>query len=159
MIPDDFMDRIIAGIREQVSEYAELMPRFLIGTPKNGLLVVMAPFSNDREKDSVAQLVREMAKEHDADFVVFVSESWVVSDDNARKYQEGRAAGKWRQVADCPFKQDCVVFIVETKIGAKTGWGMIATTDKKRTLGEVTTRKSDGMSGRFTNLLPKETAQ
>lgn len=149
-------------VREQVeASKNELMPRFMIFTGQNEMVMVMAQFGEEKEKDATADLVRSLVKTHDAACVVMVSESWTVEGNNAKMYEAGRKLGHWSQVADCPWRQECVMFLVETKTGHQIGRGMISKkADGKRTFGDVKIIEGRGMTGRFTNFIAdKQQAQ
>jgi hypothetical protein len=147
----NLLNEVVERARKNLEEHGELIPVFFVGGER-GLRIVGATFTSDEEKDKTADVVRSFCREENADFVMFVAESWSVGADKADEFKKGLEEGKWKNVAGCPFRTEIVSFMVETKASDKMGYAEIKTVNGKKTFGEVEFTESQS-SGRFTHFL------
>lgn len=155
----DLLKGVIETARANLEYSGSLLPVFFIGNEKT-LNVVGAVFCNDREKDAASDAIRRMSKEIDADFVVFVTESWTIAPEHSEEFMLGIRNGKYKRVSDHPKRQEIVSFIIETRLSDCVGIAKIETrSDGSKTFGEVEMKEGEN-SGRFTHFLgPKAVRQ
>lgn len=75
----EMLETILNTSRAVLQDTREHIPMFLIGKGDEILGQVMAPFRNAEEKKLVAEGVRKICTEFEADFVIFVAESYAYS--------------------------------------------------------------------------------
>lgn len=144
--------KIIQGARENVKANECLLPVFFIGN-HDGMKIIAAPFENEHEKAMAAWVVKETAKRENADFVLFVAESYTIKDQAAvKEFLANR--DKYPSLSEHPQAIEVVVFSLETHSGRHIGMAEIA---KDRALQEI--KWSDNTTkteGRFACLLPNK---
>jgi hypothetical protein len=146
---DEMILKVIEGAKSNLKNSTELMPTFFVGAGEK-ISIVGAPFSTEREKDVIADGIRAMAEELQADFVVFLSETWTLSPEDGKDFMENRH--KYRSVSEHPRKKEAVTLMLETRFEVKMGMAEIL---PGREMGEIKWITPDSATGRFTNLLPK----
>jgi hypothetical protein len=123
---------------------ASLLPTFLI-QGRERVLVIGAPFEDEREKDIIADAIRFTLKMERAESYSFMSEAWVLTQDIDEPYIQPAKSDKRREV---------VIIIAVDRDGA----GRMRTYEMKRNDKGVVTelsRESDVdeiHGGRFSNL-------
>lgn len=146
----EMVKKVIEMAAVNLKQEELLLPTFFVGK-EDGIAIVGAPWGNDsREKDHAAEEVKRIAKEMKAEFILFVSESWTIRDQEAaREFQNDRR--KYPSVKDHPKAVEVVMFTLETQTGARVGLAEIL---PGRVMGEVIWQpKEMHMEGRFSNLL------
>ena len=140
------VDAIISQARKNLEQDGELAPVFFVHTPK-GLAVLITPFENDFQKQLVVMQVKVFAKEHKADWILFVTEGWMV------KAKEGEADSVGRP-SEHPDRVEGVIFSFEAK-GEESTMAVVEQTlytDGHKSFGEVKFEESM-TGGTFSNLL------
>lgn len=137
---------------EQIAVYPELVPVAFIGNTR-GALICGLDFSSEEAKLCSVEAVRQTARSHEADFVLLVSESFMLEDDAAKDYMAH--PGKYANVSEHPGAIDCVIFQLDTLAGNYTGRAVIETLPKGRRLGATEFLRADSSSGRLAGLLPR----
>lgn len=146
---DEMITGIVEATKKNMASSDWLLPTFFIGSKAKGLSIIGAPFGNDREKDSTAEQIKKIAHEQDADFVLFIAESWTIKDQVAvREYMENR--DMYSSMSEHPKAIEVVVFALETKT---RNWQAMADILPNRVLGAIEWRESEKLEGRFVNLL------
>lgn len=127
----------------------QLPPIFYIGNSKE-VAVVGAFFETAEDKDNTAKAVRKMVEKMQATFVLFIAESWSLSDPEAAlDYMNNR--DKYKSVSDHPKAVEIVAFTLETlKEGDFMG---IAPIGAGRVLGDVRWMENPDVEGRFTKFM------
>jgi hypothetical protein len=145
----DAMKSIIENTRQFLKVGETLLPTFFVGNGQN-VSVLGVQWATEQDKDIAAAGVKRLAKEMSAIFVLFVAETWMLSEDAANDFMKNPK--KYKSVAEHPGAEEVVYFTLETK--TKT-WFASAPILKDRELGEVTWRLQDqgAAKGRFTDFL------
>lgn len=153
MTPEsEMIQKIIDGAKMNVKLNAELLPVFFIVNDSTKTLeIVGAHMENERAKDMTAKAVGELAKAIEADFIVFVTEAYVVEGLGAADVDA--VYKKYGSLRNHPDAKERVVFTIETKTRQHTGFADIL---KNRELGEVKWLEPELVEGRFSNLLGKK---
>jgi hypothetical protein len=86
----------------------------------------------------------------EADYVVFVAESWTIKPEDTDEFMKNRE--KYRQVSDFPRCLECVLFTIETTTTLKMGMAPIL---EGRVMGDVEWKQADTVETRFQFLGPK----
>lgn len=154
MRPDsEMIQKTIQMIREDLPTMDQVPPVFFVGNATDICVVVADSFNGDAEKDQVAQQVGLLAKKMKADFILFVSESYVLRDPvAAQEYLDNREKYEY-SVSKHPKAEEVVMFMLETGTSHTTG---LAPVLAGRVMGDVEWTSMPGTSGRFANLLGKK---
>jgi len=145
---DDLKIEVIERAKADLKAKDGILPKFFVF--KHGQLAIIgAPFSNETEKDAVAEVVRDVAQ--DADFVIFVSEVWSLSDaEGSKDFMENRSKYPGG-VQDHPKAVEKVMIHVETANGGvEMG---TATILADREMADVEWTKMDNYKGRFSSFI------
>ena len=158
MTTDEMLNLVLEPTRNIIQHTRDtLLPIFILVVPGGENAIVGAEFEDDIQKDLAAAFVKKKAAEIGAVGIVFVSEAWTTPAGRGDEFEAGRKAGLWSNLEECPFRQDSVVFMLETHAGSKMARAPIMTLeDGSRRMGEVDMHDTGRTSGRFANLLPKE---
>lgn len=149
----DLVEKLIGKVCENVGAFPELAPVAFIGNVR-GAIVCGLDFSCDDAKDFSASQVREMAKTHEADFVMLVSESYALEDASAAHYLANRA--QYPTVKSHPDCKECVTFHLDTLAGNFIGRALIEKSPAGvRSVAAPEFIRSDSVEGRFARFLPK----
>ena len=143
----------------------EILPTsFVMNSKKNSITIIVHLFDNDMEKDMNRAMIIKTVEKDNADSVLFVAESWMLTDKNTnsekeselyREYQEGIKSGKYKNMGDHPAATEIIMFQYECVKGMWTGMATIKPMlKKKRFIDSVELFQSERMSGRFTHLIP-----
>lgn len=148
MTPDDsVISGLIESTKANLKNGPELLPCFFVGY-NGGLQVIGAPFGDDAQKDAVASFIKTKAK--DADFILFVAESWTIKDQAAAKEYLKNRSDYGHDMSSHPKAVEVVMFQLETRTRC---WHAVADILQDRTLGEVKWVQPTKMEGRFSNLM------
>lgn len=150
MTPDsDAMKSIIENTRQFLKVGKTLLPTFFVGNGAH-LQVIGVQWATEQDKDIAAATVKKVAKEMNACFVLFVAETYMLSEDAAKDFMANPQ--KYGSVAKHPEAKEVVYFVLETK--TKT-WFAGADILKDRELGAVEWKPQDpgSASGRFSEFL------
>lgn len=141
--------KTIETARQNLKQFPELLPTFFVGNQEE-VQIVGTPFSNnERDKDTAAEVVKQMAAKMGADFILFVAESYILTDPEATKeWMDGKS--KYKYIKDHPLAKEVVIFQLETSTTQQLG---VADILKDREMGDVKWNKGDDAKGRFSNLL------
>lgn len=146
------VEGILAAARENFEKSEYLLPMFYVSnSAKNETALVATPFTSQdpNDKRAVAWQVKKIARDMDADSLVFVSESWAVRPEDAKEFMENR--DKYPNVRDFPKRIDVLSLLIESNFG--NFHGSIETTGRKVT-GTLHFQRTDKSTGIFSNLLP-----
>lgn len=152
LTPDSPMVKdIIKAARENLkSSPGGLMPVFFIGSDHD-CQVLGCSWETADDKDRVVAQVRWVANKSKADFVLFVSESWMIGAEHADHFMKNR--DKYPEVRLYPHRQEAVMFVLETEMKTFSGKAPIL---KNREMGEVEWLEMKAMEGRFTGFPSKK---
>lgn len=127
-----------------------LLPVFHIGNISDfKSTMVGAIFENEREKDVIAQMVKKIAFDMSADFIIFISESWSIRQEDTKEFMDNR--DKYPSVESFPKRISIIAFMVESHYGCYIATAMI----EGEAVGELKFSPAPAeMRGRFTHLLP-----
>lgn len=117
----------------------------------------MIQSATKEQKDRVADSIRLLAAQMDADFVFVLMEAYSLRADKVARYEE--LLDHYGSLANCPesWRLDVVSFSLETRHGM---WGAQVpvkpkgVSKKKRTIGKADFRLFTEVQGRFVHLLP-----
>lgn len=107
--------RVVEFTSSQVERSKDIIiPMFYISKGEK-MEMVACPFRDEFEKVSAGNFIREKAKKMEADFVMFVSESWALAltKEEQDEFQANRE--KWPQVKDHPKAIDIIMFQYQSK--------------------------------------------
>jgi len=138
---------VLRAARENLKNSDELLPTFFVGNDKD-VRIVATPFGSDDDKDRASLVVRAMAAEMRATYIMFVSETWMVPPGRADEFMRNR--DKYPSVSDFPGKLEKLYISIETESANYTGLADIL---PGREIGEIKWNKPNDVSGRFANLL------
>lgn len=148
--------KLIEHTEEGVRSHGADMPPvvFLFNTERSEINVVGAEdFTSTASKDVFAKAVQGLALAMEADMSVFISESWMLSNDDAIEYQANpdKYPGG---MADHPKRFEIVMFAVETKGGSWMAQAEIKTDANGRSLGPTQFIEAE-VKGRFSEFLDR----
>lgn len=149
------INTIIDTAKRNLKDSDSLQPVFFI--VKDETVGLFPPdFSTDEKKDEAAKAVRMIVKKMDADFVFFLSESWIA----ACKTEEEMAANRAKygqSLEGWPGTREVVLFRYETP---STSWSGMADILPDREMGEVEWKQTSRAEerGRFTNFFEAKEA-
>ncbi len=148
------IEGVIKQAQESVGEEEMIMPMAFIGNDEK-VTVCALDFHNDEAKTYCANMIRKLAKEMNAEFVFFVSESWMSKLSEAEMKMHERTG---MRVSERHDRIDCVLFQLESVYGNYMAMCEIEMKDGKRTIKDPEFSKHDtgGMTGRLMNLLPAQ---
>lgn len=150
-VTDKFITDIIDAAGAAVADGVMVSPTYFIGNDLQKH-ILHADYSSVEAKEESAMMVRRLAKELDADYVLHVSESWAIKDIEAGKdYQSNQAKYKY-SMSNHPKAVEIVIFNLETHDKVLMGFGDIISNSDKRTLGKVSWNETE-IFGRFSNFL------
>jgi hypothetical protein len=156
-----FVKSIVEQTKTVVKMSDQVCPIFFIGVEEDGkinLNIMQADWGGPQEevnqkKDITANAVQMVAAEMNADFILFVSESWVVEDTaNCGLSSEEMRKKYPGSLENHPERKEIVTFMLETRGKQYAGMAPIL---PERNLGEIEWKEFDRMEGRFTGLLPR----
>jgi len=156
MKPDSLMVlKTIEHVKEQIPTTDCLPATFFVGN-ETDLNIVVAAFDDDADKEKSAAVVKDLALKMKAEFILFVSEAYMLKGDEATKdYLANRH--KYQNLSDHPGAAEMVLFQIETATSVRVGTALI---QEGRTLGPVEWSPATDFKGRFSSLLgPKPTLQ
>lgn len=140
---------IVTGAKMNLKIGPELMPTFFIGTDNGEIDIVVAHLENERAKNMTTAIIKEKAKQMHADFIIFVSESYILE----TKDKEGAIEEVYEQygsIKNHPDAKEVVTFSIETKTSQRLGHASIS---EKREMGEIQWMEPTETEGRFSNIL------
>jgi len=147
---DEMVQKVVEQARKNLKSSDMLLPTFFVGT-SDQMVIVGADWQDDQDKDLVAYKVKRLAHEMNAEFVVFVAESWTMDSGDAPDFMKNR--DKYPDVHSYPKSYECVMFSIETATSIQMGRAKIL---EGRVMGDIEWMRSDGSEGRFTNFLGKK---
>ena len=149
---DNFVEKfLMPRLLENINDEGGLMPVAFVGSTETKQVGIVAmAFQNVEEKDACSEVIKEIAQKFQADYVVFVSESWTVPSEHIEEFTNNR--DKYPEVASFPKKSEVVMIMVDTKT---SNWIGMCEIYKGRKLGKPKFMKSHSAEGRFSNFLPK----
>lgn len=147
---DKELPPVLHMIEQTWMRTGELQPMAFIGNKAHVGILPMR-FTTPETKDIYAEAIRALVKKTDADFVVFVAESWTLAIDGQspgeaeKTYRDWQKSGK--SLADHPRRREVVMVTYEDRYGA-TRLGML-TVRPDRTLAPIEWSEADTNAGRF----------
>lgn len=133
-----------------------LVPFAFVGnlTSKETYPVMLDTGSNDK-KDRSAELIRQLAEIHDADFVFVIMDAWSLPADKMPQVEE--ILDRYGSIGASPYRIDVVAFSLETRYGIWVAQVQVQpkSGDKQgRTFGIPSFQHFTEVQGRFVDLLP-----
>lgn len=114
------------------------------------VLPIVLDFPDEHGKDFSSQMISVLAKEFHPEYIVFVSEAWIL--ETTVEGNEKRITGQ--SLEHHPDRLDVIMYSLETKHGIWLGKSKITThADNTRTAGVPEFIKPNHATGRFANLL------
>lgn len=151
MKPDsEIITDIVKMVGENVKDSPELLPTFFVGYDDKWD-VYATLFHNEEEKDAIASLIKSKVKEKNADFVLFVSEAYVLKCATEEEWKKEHA--KYGSVSAHPNAQEIVNFVLETP---NRCWHAQADISADRYMGNVDWNEPTELKGRFANFFGVE---
>lgn len=149
----DVVKGIISTARENIKS-GSLLPTFFVGkeTPneKPEIAIVGAPFESDEEKDMSAIVVKQIAKQLDANFIIFLSECWILKVENTTENLNLKPSLS-------PNREEVITISIETPEGQYVGMAPVIRNGDEVSFTEFDWKHSlEKSKGRFTNLLPQQ---
>lgn len=147
----DMLDAGFWHARQGLADKGEVVPVFSVFG--DTIVTVPAVFENEKDKDTVAMMVRELVQLHEAESVLMVSEMWMLP--HGISVSEARALyARYGAVSKMPQRIEGVVVTIETRYGQH--WQATAPTVRNGRvvkLGAVTYKnlaeEAEEFSGRF----------
>jgi len=103
----------------EIFEKEDLVPiLFIFNSKTKQIAAVLMNFTNQREKEGMAEKAKELVKELKADATLFICESWILGGDEAEKFLKNKKESQ--SLANHPDANDCVMFAFESRQG---NWG------------------------------------
>lgn len=144
---------IIDKIQLNLKKYEQLHPvAFLLNEKK--MEIFASDFSNEKQKNYFAELLKQSARKMNADAVCFVAESWTLPDKYRTKEDMDRILKQYGSISEFPERVEIVAIMLETREGKWTGMADIKPAKKGRKMAGLSWMKADMMEGRFSHLLP-----
>lgn len=157
MIPEacqNTIDALTSVIREQVMEGKPIPPCVFFGKKDKPTIPLPIDCSSNSAKDASALMIRMFAKNAQPDFIIHVSEAWMVthlkSMEEVKKYKE-----QYPDLEQAPDREEVVMLSLETKMGRWLGCSPIKVVDGKRTFDDFKMEMSGRFEGRFTGFMPR----
>lgn len=116
---------------------------------------VMLNTGSDVKKDRSAELIRQLAHLHQADFVFVIMDAWSLPPDKMGRLDE--ILERYGSIGASPYRVDVVAFSLETRHGIWVAQVPVAgsgDTGKARTFGTPGFHRFTEAQGRFVDLLP-----
>lgn len=150
---------VIDSANKLLKTHAQLMPiAFVINDADKKLIPVGAQFPDIDAKDYFAETIKQMASRHNADAIIFLSESWGLSDVDARAWVAGDNAKYDYLMENHPRRLDQLMVQLECRDGCWLGRANLLPAKKGRKTGRFEWFKAGQTEGRFTHLLPVQYA-
>lgn len=146
----ELLEGIAEAARMNLKQSGGVLPVFLVGRGTEVIVPIGAMFRNAQEKDKVASYVQKVCHDVDADFVIFVSESYSYIGADAEKMY-----AKYGSVEKIPNRKEVVTIQYESNGVVIGGIAEIVMIDGIKTCGKMTWQKMEKGGGRFSDLLPK----
>ncbi len=160
MIPSSYrsiIDPLIGVARGILESGEQLVPVAFVGNlSTHQTYQVMMNAASDATKDNSAELVRYLAKLHEADFIFMIMDAWGLPPEKMHRYRE--ILERYGSVGASPYRVDIVSFSLETRHGlwmAQVPVKPKGVSKKKRTFGEPQFQLFTEAEGRFVRLLPE----
>ncbi|MBK1718457.1 hypothetical protein [Thiocystis violacea] len=158
-IPSTYLE-IISPLIDQARRIMEqgesLVPFAFVGNlTREEILPVMLHTETDKDKDASAALIREIAREIEADFIFVITEAWSLPSEQAPRYAE--IIAEYGSIGDSPHRVDIVSFTLETDHGiwaAQIPIGPTGHSPSGRTFTPPRFQYVSDIGGRLTSLLP-----
>lgn len=148
------VEKLCEKARQMVEEHPSLHPAAFLIDKDYRFHVVQTIFGDEcyrqvgKQKDAFAETVRRLSREHDIVAVLFIAESWTLSQDDAKEFQEN--IDKYQGIASHPRRREAVVAQLETK---ETNYLAVAEISPERKVGEFDFNEVESMGGRFAKFL------
>lgn len=155
--PPANLDWLIGGLVDQVRQNLErdghLAPVvFVIRTDKREIDVVSGSMGSTKEKDYIAEAVRQRARRMQADAICLVTEAWSLPPEDAPHAQ--KICEQYGSLSSYPGRIEIVAISIETTDGVWMAQAPITRTQGKPSIELPTWYKAEASSGRFMHLLP-----
>lgn len=119
MDQNDFrVQKVIAIVKTGIGHVSQLPPTFFVGSG-DAVAVMSTEFDTNKQKDMVSQEIRLMVERTSPEYVIFVSEGWMVTKDSTDDHESFREVEG--SLEHCPGSEEIVSIIVETPISSMTG--------------------------------------
>jgi len=146
------LDTALPLFRNNVASEGGMMPVAYVGSTKEEKVAIVGmSFNTPSEKDQCANTVRRLAKETNADFIIFAAESWTVPPEFTEDYMKNQH--KYKGVSTYPHRQEAVMISVETKDKV---WSSICLISREKDGVKLTPpefTEVNASQGRFSHLL------
>lgn len=153
-VPDD-VKPVLVMIEKTWAHAHEIQPMAFVGKG-NSVGIVPMQFRGEDAKDFYAKALRDLVKELDAQWIVFVSESWVLKLEGMSAEQSRAEYSRWMKLhgtlASHPKRREVIIVNYENRHGGKMGMIEIR---PDRTLAPIEWQQTDANEGRFTGFFKK----
>lgn len=155
------VDPIIADAVRRLADGLGVTTAAFIGCLGQGdPLRIAIDASSDAAKATAAHTIRQAAAVMRADYVFTLLDTWLLPARDAHRYTE--ILSKYGSLSQAPMRVEALAMQLETHVGVWAAMPIIqlaAPSKKKRRLaGEVCFSRYDAAQGRFSNLLPVQSA-
>lgn len=154
------IDPLIDVARDLVERGEQLVPVAFVGNlSKRETYPVLLNASSAQAKDDSAELIRQLAAIHEADFVFVIMDAWGLPPDKVQRYEE--IIERYGSIGASPYRIDLVTFSLETRHGlwvAQVEVKRKGVSKRRRTFVAPEFRHFNEVQGRFVDLLPVKDA-
>ena len=155
------IDPLIGVARDLVERGEQLVPVAFVGNlSKRETYPVLLNASSAQAKDDSAELIRQLAAIHEADFVFVIMDAWGLPPDKVQRYEE--IIERYGSIGASPYRIDLVTFSLETRHGlwvAQVEVKRKGVSKRRRTFAVPEFRHFTEVQGRFVDLLPVKDAE
>ncbi|HRQ56409.1 MAG TPA: hypothetical protein PLN31_03265 [Azoarcus taiwanensis] len=158
----EIINPLIAQARAFLEKGEPLAPIAFVGNFTTGAIAPVAIATDTIDaKDRIADSIRLLAGQMDADFVFLLMEAYSLRPDKVPRYEE--IIDEYGSLANCPanWRMEVVSLTLETLHGVWVAQPMVkpkGVSKKKRTFGTPEFRHFTEVQGRFVDLLPAKAA-
>lgn len=148
---------LIDAARGFVENGESLAPfAFVANLSGGGAFPVMLATGSEEEKDNSARAVKQLAEQHQADFIFTIMEAWSLPPEHIDQFDA--IIARYGSIGKSPFRLDVVSLALETRHGiwvAQVPLEPLPSADGgRRTFGQPQFQYFTSAEGRFADLLP-----
>lgn len=162
-IQKESFDKVMESTRESIAKLEETYPvLFLFKNDRvEPLAVALAVFDSPQGKDGFAKWAADLSKQAGADWLMFITEAWVVKAEKIEGLPEGESLKRATDEAykhgesleSHPRREEIVHIMVQRAGDHALMMAPIIHENGKRRMGEIETIHQGEVKGRFSNLL------
>lgn len=157
MEPAKFIEQIYDLAKQNLEKDGYLRAMAFVGAgDKMVICDVHEMLRSNDSKDMLGAGLKRLIKETGASHLLFLSESWTLSQDDTEEYMKNMEKYNF-SLDNHPRKKECVHFTFEDAKGATLGMAMILRSGEKPYLGNLRIMEKPTKSeGRFTNFFNRK---